>query len=55
MMVGFYPGRDLAQHLGGIAGAFDADVAASVELVLGVTEPPGMRIASVLRSGRVPA
>lgn len=44
IMLGFYPDRDVARRLGELAGAFDAERASSVVLVLGATEPPRMRM-----------
>jgi len=52
MMIGFHPGTDAAARLGELAGAFDADVASAVELVLGPTEPPRMRVAATVIGGR---
>lgn len=51
MMLGFYPGAVTAARLGELSGAFDAQVAAAVELTLLPTEPPRMRVAATLTKG----
>jgi hypothetical protein len=51
MMTELYRG-EVAEHAGEVAGAFDADAAASVEVGLAPTEPPAMRIAVILRGGQ---
>jgi hypothetical protein len=51
MMLGFYPAADNAASLGKLSGAFDAQVAAAVELTLLPTEPPRMRVAATLTKG----
>ncbi len=51
MMIEFYPGADTAARLGKLSGAFDAQVAAAVELTLLPTEPPRMRVAVTLTKG----
>ena len=48
MMIGFDPRRDCARRLGALAGAAGSDEAAAVELVLGPTEPPHMRVTAQL-------
>jgi hypothetical protein len=45
MMLGFHPKTDAAKKLGELAGAFDAEQASAIELQLGPTEPPAMRVA----------
>jgi hypothetical protein len=45
MMLGFHPNSDAGKKLGELAGAFDAEQAAAIELGLGPTEPPAMRVA----------
>ena len=45
MMLGFHPGSDAGKQAGEIAGAFDADEAFAIELVLGPSEPPRMIVA----------
>jgi hypothetical protein len=45
MALGFRPGSDAGQRLGELSGAFDAEQASSVELLLGPGEPPVMRVA----------
>jgi hypothetical protein len=55
MMIGFYPNGSAPTKLGELAGAFGADAAAAVELVLGPSEPPRMRVATTLTKGRTPS
>lgn len=46
LALGFAPGVDVGSKLGELSGAFDADAADYVELVLGPEEPPTMRVAT---------
>jgi hypothetical protein len=48
MMLGFYPKVDAGTRLGELAGAINVEHAAVLELQLGATEPPAMRIAVTL-------
>jgi hypothetical protein len=48
MMLGFYPELDAGRRLGELAGALDANHATAMELRLGQSEPPAMRIAIAL-------
>jgi hypothetical protein len=48
MMLGFHPKSDAGKKLGELAGAFDAEQAAAIELALGPIEPPAMRVAVTL-------
>jgi hypothetical protein len=48
MMLGFHPKSDAGKQLGELAGAFDAEHAAAIELALGTAEPPAMRVAVTL-------
>ncbi len=50
--IGLYPGSECAKRLGELAGAFDSPAAAAVELVLGPSEPPRMRVAATIQRGR---
>lgn len=52
MMLSFYPNSGASIRLGELAGAFGADAAAGVELELGSTSLPGMRISVTLTKGR---
>ncbi len=45
MALGFHPGSDAGTKLGQLSGAFGAELAQSVELLLGPSEPPTMRVA----------
>jgi hypothetical protein len=51
-MIGFYPNTDCATRLGELAGAFDTDVAAAFEIILGPDEPPRTRVSVALEGGR---
>jgi hypothetical protein len=58
MMLGFHPKSDAGKKLGELAGAADAEHAAAIELTLGPTEPPAMRVAVTLTltgAGAAPA
>ena len=44
MAIGFQPKLDAGSKLGELSGAFDAEQAAALELVLGPQEPPVMRV-----------
>jgi hypothetical protein len=45
MALGFRPKSDAGKKLGELSGAFDAEEAAAIELVLGPAEPPVMSVA----------
>lgn len=45
IMTNLYPKADAGNRLGELAGVFDAIETAALELVLGPSEPPGLRIA----------
>lgn len=52
MMIEFYPAGESGRRLGELSGAFGAEYAAAVELVLAPVEPPRMRVAATLSKGR---
>lgn len=52
VMIGFYPADQTPTKLGGLSGAFGSETASAIELVLGRTEPPRMRVATILTKGR---
>lgn len=45
MAIGFRPNSDVGQKLGELSGAFNADEAEAIELLLGPSEPPELRVA----------
>jgi hypothetical protein len=51
MMMQFYRGG-VARQLGELAGATGGETAAMVEIVLGTSEPPAMRVAAAIAKGR---
>lgn len=52
MMIGFYPGGEAPTKLGEFSGAFASEAASAIELELGRSEPPRMRVATILTKGR---